>query len=165
MTVRRLLPLILAALPFLASADSAKPLGKSGDWESFTYAEKGGRVCYMASLPKHSSGAPKGRGPAFVTITHRTSDKSVGVVSVTQGVAFKKDSAPQIEIGGSRFDLYVSGDTAWSRNDKAVVAALSKGKAAQIHGQSAKGEAITDSYSLDGFGKAYSEISKACGVP
>ena len=153
---------------FLASpvfaADPAKPLGKSGDWESFTYAEKGGKVCYMRSLPKKSTGAPKKRGAAFFTITHRTTDKSIGVVSVDAGFAFKKDSQPLLEVGTTKFDLYVSDETAWSRNDKAVVAAMLKGKAVSVKQMPAKGDAVTDVYSLNGFAKAYKDIGTACGL-
>jgi hypothetical protein len=158
---------LLAALslPVLAqAADSAKLLGKSGDWEAFTYAEKGGKVCYMASQPKKSQGAAKGRGNVFFTITHRTTDKSIGVVSVNAGFTYKKDAPVQLEVGGAKFDLYTTGDSAWARNDKAVVAALLKAKTAVAHGTPAKGDAVTDTFSLDGFPKVYADINKACEV-
>jgi hypothetical protein len=160
----KLIALLLLVLPLAALADSAKLLGKSGDWESFAYSEKGGKVCYMASKPKKTSGAPKGRGPAFFTITHRTADKSSGVISVTQAIAYKKGSQPTLEIGSTRFDLYVSGDAAWSRDDKAVVAALLKSKTLVVRGTPAKGDPVVDSYSLDGFVNAYIDIGKACGL-
>ena len=165
-TVLWLVALLLAeALPLLpAAADNARSLGKAGDWESFAYTEKAGKVCYTASQPKRSLGSVKGRGETYVTITHRTADKSIGVISVTAGYSFKKDSPAEVDIGGARFDLYFSGDTAWTRNDKAVVSAMLKGKTLVVHGTPAKGDAVADTYSLDGFAKAYADISKACGV-
>ncbi len=159
--------LILAAalLPALANAaDSAKLLAKSGDWESFTYTEKGGKVCYLASQPKQSVGAAKGRGNVFFTITHRTADKSIGIVSVDAGFAYKKDAPAELDIGGAKFDLYTTGTTAWARNDKAVVAALLKAKTVITHGTPAQGAAVADTFSLNGFAKAYAEINKACDV-
>jgi hypothetical protein len=158
------LALLLLALPLVASADTAKLLGKSGDWESFTYAEKGGKVCYMASKPKKSAGAPKNRSVAYITITHRTADKSFGVVNVMQSIAYRKDSPPVLEIGGTKFNLYVSGDSAWARDDKAIVAAFLKAKTATVHGTPAKGDAVVDTYSLDGFMSAYMDIGKACKI-
>lgn len=161
--MRRLsLPALIFFLPLLALADNAKLLSRSGDWESFTYAEKGGKVCYMASKPKKSSGAPKNRASAYITITHRTADKSYGVVNVMQSVAYKKDSPPVLEIGGTKFTLYVSGDSAWARDDKAIVAAFLKAKTATVHGIPAKGDPVVDTYSLDGFMSAYMDIGKAC---
>lgn len=157
--------LAAALLPGLAlAADSAKLIGKSGDWESFTYNEKGGKVCYMASQPKKSVGAAKGRGSVFFTITHRTADKSIGVVSVNAGFTYKKDAPVTLEIGGTKVDLYATGDSAWARNDKAVVAALLKAKSAVAHGTPAKGDPVVDTFSLDGFPKALADINKACDV-
>jgi hypothetical protein len=147
-----------------ALADSAKSLGKSGDWESFTYSDKSGKVCYTASLPKRSLNGPKGRGETYISITHRPNDKSLDVVSITAGYGFKKDAPAEIDIGGAKFDLYTTGDGAWARNDKAVVQAMLKGKSLIVHGTPAKGDPTADTYSLDGFPKAYADIGKACGV-
>ncbi|HXP96141.1 MAG TPA: invasion associated locus B family protein [Telmatospirillum sp.] len=147
-----------------AQADSAKSLGKSGDWESFTYSDKAGKVCYTASLPKRSLNAAKGRGETYLSITHRPNDKSFDVVSVTAGYSFKKDAPAEIDIGGAKFDLYTTGDGAWARNDKAVIQAMLKGKGLVIHGTPVKGDPTADTYSLDGFVKAYADIGKACGA-
>jgi invasion protein IalB len=152
-------------LPVLAhAADSAKLLGKSGEWESFTYNEKGGKVCYLASQPKQSVGAAKGRGKVFFTVTHRAADKSIGVVSVDAGFSYKKDAPAELDIGGAKFDLYTTGTTAWARNDKAVVAALLKAKTVITHGTPTQGAAVADTFSLDGFAKAYADINKACDI-
>ncbi len=154
---------LILMLPFAAAAEAPLPLGKVGVWESFSSSEKGGKVCFMTSQPRQSLGAGKNH-KAFLTITHRQSDKSVGVVSVTQGGPFRKDASLILDIEGQRFDLYADGDTAWTRNDKAVLAALQKGKSAVMHGTPAKGDAVADNYALDGFAKAYATISQACGL-
>lgn len=156
-----------AAAAFLLSApamaDSTKVLGKFGDWSAFLYGEKSGKICYAVGKPGRSMNSPKGRGEAYVTVTNRPADKSFDVVSVTQGYAFKKDSAPELDINGARFDLYTQDSTAWTRDDKAVVQALLKSKTLIVHGLPAKGEESADTYALDGFAKAYAEINKACG--
>ncbi|HVI51104.1 MAG TPA: invasion associated locus B family protein [Candidatus Sulfotelmatobacter sp.] len=156
-----LLSATLAAAP--AMADSAKALGKFGDWSAFAYGDKSGKICYAVGKPGRSMNSPKGRAEAYVTITHRPSDKSFDVVSVTQGYAFKKDAVPEMDVSGARFDLYTQDASAWSRNDKAIVQAMLKAKQVIVHGQPVKGDASADTYSLDGFAKAYAEIGKACG--
>ena len=153
---------VVAAGP--AWADSAKSLGKSGDWESFAYADKAGKVCYTATVPKRSLNSAKGRARVYVSITHRPTDKSFDVVSVTAGYTYKKDAPAEIDINGAKFDLYASADSAWARNDRAIVQAMLKGKTMVVYGTPAKGEQTVDTYSLDGFGKAYADIGKACGV-
>lgn len=154
----------LIAVPLSAWAEAPKSLGTFGAWRAYVYAEKNGKVCYAAALPGNSLNAPKGRGPAAISVTHRTNDKSRDVVSVSAGFPFKKDSKPELDIGGAKFDLYTQDSTAWTRNDKAVVQAMLKGKNVVVHASPAKGADVADTYSLDGFAKAYGEIGKACGV-
>jgi hypothetical protein len=156
------LSILLAATP--ACADSAKSLGKSGDWESFTYNDRTGKVCYTASQPKRSLNAPKRRGEVYVTITNRTSDKTTGVISVMSGVEYKKDKAPELDVSGEKFELYASGDTAWAHNDKAIVKAMLKSRSMMAYAVPPKGEQVVDTYSLTGFPKALALINQACGV-
>jgi hypothetical protein len=156
--------MVLIAIAPVGSAwsDSAKLLGKTGDWESFSYSDKSGKVCYTASLPKHSLNAPKGRSESHLSITDRVADKSVGVISVSEGFPVTKDG--EIDIGGAKFDLYASDNALWSRADKAVVQTMLKGKSLLVYGAPAKGAQVVDTYSLDGFAKAYADIGKACGL-
>ncbi len=145
-----------------ALADSAKSLGKAGAWESFAYTDRAGKVCYTASLPKRSLNSAKSRGETYVSVTDRPAERSIGVVSVTAGYTFKKDAPAELEVGGAKFDLYTSGDTAWTRNDKAVVQAMLKSRTMVMHGRPSRGQPTADTYSLEGFPKAYAEIGKAC---
>ncbi len=85
-------------------------------------------------------------------------------MSVTEGFPLKKDGTTELDIGGAKFDLYAIDDTLWSRNDKAVDQAMLKGKAVLVYGAPVKGEQVVDTYSLDGFVKAYADIAKACGL-
>lgn len=163
----RFLPafLLLALLVRPALADSAKTLGQSGDWEGFAYSDKAGKVCYMAIQPKRSLNAPKGRGTVYVSITHRPAARSFDVFSVTAGYVYRKDAPAEADIDGAKFDLYTADDTAWTRNDKALLQALSKGKTLVVRGSPLKGGQTADTYFLAGFAKAYEEIGKACNKP
>jgi len=147
-----------------AFADTAKSLGKFGDWSAFAYSGKGGKVCYAVGKPKRSLGAAKGRDEVYLTISHRPADKSFDEVSVTAGYSFKKDAAAELDVGGAKFDLYTTDETAWAREDKAVVQAMLKGKSVVVHGAPAKGDPTADTYSLDGFVQAHAEIGKACAT-
>ena len=165
MSFRLILPSLAAlSLGGAAYADSAKLLGKTGDWESFVYGDKTGKVCYTASLPKRTMNKPKMRGEAHLTITDRSADKSLGVVSVSEGFTVKKDGTTEIDIGGAKFDLFADGDTLWSRNDKPVIQAMLKGKTLMVYAPPGKGDQVVDTYSLDGFVQAYANIAKACGL-
>lgn len=148
-----------------AAAD--KVLGLYGDWGAQTFAEGKNTGCSMWSQPTKDEGKYKQRGPIYAYVTHRPWDKRVNEVSISAGYAYKKDSTVQVRIGGEKFTLFTDGETAWSRSpkeDKQLVDAMKRGNAMVVTGTSSKGTQTTDSYSLNGFGKAYEAIGKACKV-
>ena len=155
--------LAFAATGAAAQGPPPKPLGKFGDWEAFAATDAGGKLCYAASLPKRSKNEPAGRGRAYLLVSDRPADKSFGVFSLTAGFPLKKGAAAMLDVGGQRFDLYTVGDSAWSRDDKAVDAALLKGKLATFVAYPAKGEPVADEYGLAGFAEARAAIDKECG--
>jgi hypothetical protein len=161
--------LFLAAISALASfpalAQGSKPITRTGDWEAYAYAEKSGKVCYAASIAKKKSGDIPGRGEAFLMITHGPG-KSVNIVSLVPGFAFKDGSEVELEAGSFKVKLFTKGDTAWARagDDVKLIAALQKSKELIAKSIPAKGKPAQDSFSLKGFGEIYADINKACGV-
>lgn len=142
-------------------------IGRYGDWDVFEGAEGKNKVCYMASIAKETKGAAPRKDKSYVMVMHRPAAKNLGVVSVTSGYAFKDKSEPVAEIGGEKLSLYTSAktpDTAWAFEDAKVVQAMLKGQTMVVKGTPAKGDAATDTYSLNGISKAYQELNKACGV-
>jgi invasion protein IalB len=162
-----MLALAAQALPALAQ-DKAKPkvLGNFGDWQALSYKEADGDVCYVASLPKKAEGHQIKPGEANLLVTHWPAKKSLGVISVTAGYEYKKDSEVQLVVGSEKFMLFTQGRTAWARDggDAKIVEAMKVGKELVAHGVTGKGAATADTYALSGFVKAYEAASKACGV-
>jgi hypothetical protein len=151
----------------VGAAAADKVLGLYGDWGAQTFAEGKNTGCSMWSQPTKDEGKYKQRGPIYAYVTHRPWDKRVNEVSISAGYAYKKDSTVQVRIGGEKFTLFTDGETAWSRSpkeDKQLVDAMKRGNAMVVTGTSSKGTQTTDSYSLNGFGKAYEAIGKACKV-
>ncbi len=156
----------LLGLSLPAAAQSkATLLSKNGDWEAYTYTDKEGKICYMATTPKNSQNAPANRSVATLSVTHRP--KETNVVSVTAGFTFKKDSAADITVGGKKTSLFTSGGGAWARDnatDKALIQAMAKANDATVNGTPDKGKAVIDTYSMAGFAASYKAISDACGI-
>lgn len=157
-------------IPFcviVGAAAADKVLGLYGDWGAQTFTEGKNTGCSIWSQPTKDEGKYKQRGPIYAYVTHRPWDKRINEVSIAAGYAFKKDSTVQVRIGGEKFTLFTDGETAWSRSpkeDKQLVDAMKRGNAMVVTGTSSKGTQTTDSYSLNGFGKAYEAIAKACKV-
>ncbi|MBM3508732.1 MAG: hypothetical protein FJX61_01145 [Alphaproteobacteria bacterium] len=156
---------ITAALSVPAGAQAPKQLSAHKDWTTFTYAEKGKKVCYAAAKPVDSEPKAVKRGEIFFLVTLRPAEKVVDEVSMVAGYPFKDRSEVVVEIDGKKFDLFTDTETAWAQaaqTDKAIVQAMVKGNDLVVRGTSARGTKTVDRYSLQGFKAAHEAILKAC---
>lgn len=165
--ILRLIVLAVVAAALLAfrpaAAQEAKHLGSFGDWEAF--AAEAGAYCYAGSKPTKQEGKYTTRGDAFLLVTNRPKEKSLDVVSVEAGYAYKEGSEATVTIAGQSFALFTSGGQAWARDaagDAALVKAMRAGAAMIVVGSSSRGTRTTDTYSLKGFTAAHQAITKAC---
>lgn len=145
------------------AAETSKPLVSIGAWEAYAYTEGGSKVCYAAA--RADKPREKDRAGTAIAVTHRP--KSPGEVSLIAQYGFKKDSEAEIQVGAMKHAFFTKGNSAWAKDtqaDKAIIAAMAKGKDVVVKAQPAKGAAITDTISLNGFSQALAAIDKACGV-
>lgn len=157
--------LLMAVSIAPALAEDGKTLGSFGAWQAYAYSDAGGKACYAAARADKTQGGDAKRQGVVLAITHRA--KSPNEVSLMAPVALKKDSEAEIQIGGMKHTFFTRGDSAWAKDpaaDKAIIAAMVKGKDVIVRATPAKGTAITDSVSLNGFSAALAAIDKACGV-
>jgi len=150
-----------------ASAAEKKPLGEFAQWSAFETRQDGGQVCYAIAKPQDNQ--PKGvaRGDVWLLVTHRPKQRARNEVSVIAGYPLKTDSQVELQVDNGRFQMFVSGDSAWSekpQDDERLVAAMRKGKQIVVNGVSQRGTKTTDRYALSGFTDALRAIGKACGV-
>lgn len=151
----------------LAAASPTERLGSVDSWTAFTYRERSGKVCYVAGQAQKSEPVGLKRKTPLAMITHRPGEKAANVVSFDEGYLLKEGSDVSLDIGGTKFDLFTKGNSAWARTselDKAIVEAMAKGKQAMVRAMPQKGAATTDTYSLAGFAQALALIDKACEI-
>lgn len=154
-----------------AKQQSQQQIGQFGNWSAFVDKEKGNKLCYVGSIPEKQEGKYTSRGRTYVLVTIRPKESPLGVVTVEAGYRYRPDSKVRIDIDGQTYELYTrnrksdgKGD-AWAfgdDGDKALVAAMKRGKEMVVKGTSSRGTLTTDTYSLIGFTKAYEAIAKAC---
>jgi invasion protein IalB len=148
-----------------------KTIGTYTDWTAFTDKEDGKPLCYIGSAPKKAEGAYTSRGATYVLVSIRPAEKSSGVVTVEAGYPYESGSKVNVEIDGTKYELYTrnrdndSKGDAWAvgdAGDKALITAMRAGKSMVIKGKSSRGTLTTDTYSLAGFTAAYNAITQAC---
>lgn len=167
----RAIPAALAALMLLTSlatpAAAAEPerIGRNGNWSAFTLQRGGGKVCYMASSPTKAEGDYTARGEIFALVTNDPKAGIRGEVSIVTGYTYRSDSQVTVQIGGATFDMFTSGDRAWTQGpeeDEPLVQAMIRGSDMVVKGVSSRGTLTTDTYSLSGFTATKKLIDQAC---
>jgi invasion associated locus B (IalB) protein len=157
-----------SATPAAASpATATQRLGSAEGWTAYQYKDKSGQVCYLAGEPQKSEPAGIKRKPPTAMVTHRPDEKVANVVSFVEGYPLKEGSSAALDIGGTKFDLFTKGDSAWAATadlDKTIVEAMVKGNQAVLKATPQKGKPTTDTYALAGFTQALAMIDKACNI-
>ena len=141
-------------------------MGTFGNWNAITYKEGATDTCYVASYPKKEEGHQSKPGHANILVTHWRRQKTFGIVSVTSGYDYQKNSTVELVVDGEKFSLFTNGSRGWAMagGDAEIVEALKIGRQAVVTGTSAEGARTRDVYSLEGFREAYTRASKACGL-
>ncbi len=150
-----------AATTHSAAASSApKLIGKFDDWTAATHPESGQTVCYAFVRAQSSAPALPGRGPVILTVTERSPGRDA--VAIEAGFSYAPNAAVTVQVDQTGLEFYTAQRAAFARDGKAAVAALGKGGRAIARSPGPKDAAVTDTFSLKGFGAAYAAIVKAC---
>jgi invasion protein IalB len=153
----------------IGPAARAAEIGTYGAWYAMTSGEGGEKLCYAIAGPQVSLGKIPDRGEVGLMVTHLDGGAVRDQVSVALGFEPSKSKPTKIKVdkGGNINMRLNDGDRVWIREaslDRRLVAQMKKGDNLIVTGLSAKGVASQDTFSLDGFSKAYQAISEACGV-
>lgn len=150
---------------FVSDASLAQvKIDTKGDWTLYTTELEGKKTCYIASFPKSKTGNYSRRDEPYLLIT-RISD-SVHEVSTSSGYKYKKGSEVKVDVDGTNYNLFTSGEVAWAYDvteDRKIIDSMKKGNKIKIRGTSLKGTYSVDTYSLSGVTAAFSLMtSKTC---
>jgi hypothetical protein len=147
---------------------NAADISHVGDYKYWSVYKTIDGVRYMVSYPVSEEGnfAKRERPYFMITNFNGTIESAVYV-----GYYYKKESEPKISVYLSRkdptkienFAFFTKNDMAWHKDsDKDIVLAgfMKNGDKMVVTSQSTKNTGAKDTYSLDGFSSAYSEIMK-----
>ncbi|WP_421991938.1 hypothetical protein [Roseococcus sp.] len=147
-----------------ARAPGARPaqLGAFQAWTAATHMEGGQKVCYAFTRARSIEGVPgREQNNVMLVVTHRPGGRDQ--VAFRAAYAFPRNAEARLFVGSTELPFYTSGDTAFARDGRAVVAALRGGREALGRGPGPNGRGqATDTFGLNGFGQAYDAISREC---
>ncbi|NIY73247.1 hypothetical protein HCZ30_12505 [Marivivens donghaensis] len=155
-----------------AFAQSSEPqrVAANTDWSVFEVATP--HDCWAVSAPKETVNSRDGevvearRGDILLYVFYRPEANVRGQVAFNGGYPFATDSTVELDVGGTKFELFVDGEFAWPTNaeaDAQIVNALKAGASATVVGRSGRGTVTTDTFSLLGFTASVEEAARRCG--
>ena len=141
------------------------------NWCAGEYKGNRAKSCIMISIPIDEKGEPayKSRGEVIATIYHIPSEDSTGVIYITAGYIYEKDTIVTLRIDKNKEHEFnvIEDDSAFSDDenvDKQLIVEMKKGNKMKVIGFSSRNTKTTDIYSLVGFSAAYTYISNLCNV-
>lgn len=148
--------------------ESTNRVAANTDWSVFV--EESPKECWGVSAPKQTVNTRDGqptqvrRGDILLFITFRPGG-AAGEVSFTGGYPFAGGSTVEMDVGGTKYNLFTDGEWAWSGSkdeDAKIIAALKAGSSAILTARSGRGTQTQDTFSLLGFTAAMDEAAKRC---
>jgi invasion protein IalB len=147
-----------------AAPGGGQQIGAFGDWGA--YASQGrNKVCYALSQPKERLPKQLNRDPAYLFVSMRPADGVRNEVSWVLGFGAKDSADAEAVVDGTAFAVVTKGANGWVKDpaqEGPVVASMSKGEKLVLKVQSARGNKLSDEYSLRGFTQALERARKEC---
>ncbi len=152
-----------------AQEESSARVAANTDWSVFV--ETGPDECWAVSAPKESVNTREGdvvqvrRGDIRLMVFYRPDENVTGQVMFAGGYPFASGSTVSVNVGGTTFQLFTEGETAWPatpEDDAKFVAAMKRGSSAVVTGRSGRGTQTEDTFSLLGFTAAVEEAENRC---
>lgn len=150
--------------------DSTNRVAANTDWSVFE--EQNPRECWAVSAPVETVNTRDGqvvsarRGDIRLMVFWRPDQNIRGQVMFAGGYPFAGGSTVQMDVGGTKYDFFTEGETAWPatpEDDARFVAAMKRGADATLVGRSGRGTVTSDKFSLRGFTAAVEEAARRCG--
>lgn len=158
---------LMAGLSAASAQESTNVIATQGDWTVF--AAENPKECWAVSPPRatqntDANGAPREvtRGDIRLYVTYRSGQ---GEVSFSGGYPFAPDSTVEVDVGGTTFNLFTEGESAWPGSpaeDEKLIAALRGGTNAVVTGRSSRGTVTKDTFSLAGITAATNTARERC---
>lgn len=150
---------------------AAMPAGRHkrfGDWSTVQLDMSHSRLCF--AVTKARAGAGRG-APAVEPAAghvHVAAWPEAGVraeVSIRAGAPLRQGIAARIIIGGEQFTLFTHDDGAYVEDpidELKLLEAMKKGSQMAFTAQTQSGNAVSETFSLTGFGAALTHVTRGC---
>ncbi|MCA3595758.1 MAG: hypothetical protein ING72_07265 [Methylobacterium sp.] len=148
-----------------ANPNETFELGTFGDWKAAVSGQGRAQVCYALASPNERLPKNLKRDPASIFVSTRIGDGARNELAIRLGFGAKPREDATLTIGTANFALVTEGENAFLKNpaqEAQLLDAMRRGQNVLIKVTSARGNALTDRYSLKGFAQAVERMAKQC---
>ena len=138
-----------------------------GDWGVYTAQAGRSKICYALSQPKDRLPKNLNRDPAYLFVSFRPAENVRNEVALVLGFAARENGPAEAAIGTASYALLTKATNAWLKNpaeEGQAIGTMSRASSVTVKAQSARGNQLTDRYSLNGFGPALERARRECGA-
>lgn len=132
-----------------------------GAWAAFAFDDNGTPTCYAAAR------AATKNGDSFIYITHRPTEKALGVFQFLSPVALQAGSAARLMVDKKTFALFTTATSAFARGagtDRAITDAIRRGHKVSVTFTPAGSKETTVAFETKGSSLALQAINRMCGL-
>lgn len=148
-----------------ATGQQAVLLGTFGDWGAYSANAGGTKVCYALSQPSERRPDTLRRGPGYIFVSFRPSERVSNEIAVVMGFPTQDGQSARGVVDGAPFTFVTRGENAWmadAADESRIVDAFMRGRQLELNVTSARGNATTDIYSLSGFTASVRRAQQEC---
>ncbi len=145
-----------------ALAQSATKIGQHDAWGTYSYQAKGGKVCYVLTVPKDKQPPSVDHGDIFFFVSQRPGQSVAYEPQFIASYDLQSNSKVTVSVGPKSFSMFTKGKSAWVENaadEPALIAAMKGGTDMKIAAKSKRGTATNYTFSLKGISAALGSIA------
>lgn len=160
--VSLLAPVLVMTAASPALAQSATKIGQHNAWGTYSYQAKGGKVCYVLTVPTDKQPPSVDHGDIFFFVSQRPGQSVAYEPQFIAGYDLQSNSKVNVTVDGRSFSMFVKGKSAWVENaadEPALIAAMKGGSEMKIAAKSKRGTPTSYSFSLKGISAALGSIA------
>ena len=157
-----LINLIILFFLSFANANDPKSIGKFKNWETFTYDDGKGKICFAQTIPWKGHQIILWK-PSRLFVTFENL-KKLKMNKCYKWTEYKASSVTATS-GKNEFSMFSQGNFAWliDREEEAsLIKTMKKASRLSILAKANNGRQTKDLYSMMGFTKAYNAAKKNC---
>jgi len=145
-----------------AMAQSATKIGQHNAWGTYSYNTKGGKVCYVLTIPTDKQPKTVDHGNVFFFVSQRPGQNVVYEPQFIAGYDLQDKSKVVLTVGNKTFSMFTRGNSAWLENaaeEPQLIAGMKGGSDMTVAAKSGRGTDTKYTFSLKGVSAALASIA------